>query len=273
MPSFNGLRVLSFESRRAQEIAQLIRNYGGVPVVAPSTREVETPGEDERETVQRILLNQFDIIIFLTGVGARALVRFAEAMAPRDEFLRAVAESKVVVRGPKPAAVMRELGVPVTLNVPEPNTWREIIRALEENSDRIPLKRQQVLIQEHGEPSPELYAALLERGAQVTPVRVYRWELPQDIEPLKVAIRELAENKIDVAMFTSSVQFAHALEVARAMEIENGFRAGLAHARVASIGPISSAKLRENGIRVDLEPSHPKMGFLVREAAERSAPV
>jgi uroporphyrinogen-III synthase len=166
---------------------------------------------------------------------------------------------------------MRELGVPIALHVPEPNTWREIIQALDENPDRVALKRQQVLIQEHGEASSELYAALVERGAGVTPVRVYRWELPQDIEPLKAAICDLAERKIDVVMFTSSVQFDHALEVARAMEMENGFRAGLDHAKVASIGPTSSAKLRENGIRVDLEPSHPKMGFLVKEAAEKSA--
>jgi uroporphyrinogen-III synthase len=271
MPSFNGLRVLSFESRRAQEIAQLIRNYGGVPVVAPSTREVETPSEDEREIVRRIVLREFDVLIFMTGVGARALVRFAEAMCPRNQFLSAVGESKVVVRGPKPAAVMRELGVSITLHVPEPNTWREIVQALDENPDRVPLKGQQVLIQEHGEASPELYAALGERGAEVTPVRVYRWELPQNIEPVKAAIRELAEKKIDVVMFTSSVQFVHALEVAKGMGIENGFRAGLDRAKVASIGPTSSAKLRENGIRVDLEPSHPKMGFLVKEAAESSA--
>src|SRR5215469_1594766 len=101
MHSFSGLRVLSFESRRAQEIAQLIRNYGGVPLVAPSTREVETPSEDEREIVKRILRHEFGVMIFMTGVGARALVRFAEGMGPAHEFLSAVGESKVVVRGPK----------------------------------------------------------------------------------------------------------------------------------------------------------------------------
>ena len=272
MPSFHGLRVLSFESRRAQEIAQLIRNFGGVPVVAPATREVETPSEDEREIVRRIVLKEFEVMIFMTGVGARALVRFAEGIRPRHEFLSAVGESKVVVRGPKPAAVMRELGVPIALHVPEPNTWREIIQALDENPDRVPLKRQQVLIQEHGEASPELYAALGEREALVTPVRVYRWELPQNIEPVRAAIRELAEKKIDVVMFTSSVQFVHALEVAKAMGMENEFRSGLGHAKVASIGPTSSAKLREHGIHVDLEPTHPKMGFLVAEAAESTRP-
>ena len=35
-----GLRVVSFESRRAAEMAKLIQNYGGQPLVAPSMREV-----------------------------------------------------------------------------------------------------------------------------------------------------------------------------------------------------------------------------------------
>ncbi|HEY8671369.1 MAG TPA: antitermination regulator, partial [Terriglobales bacterium] len=70
MPGFNGLRVLSFESRRAQEIAQLIRNNGGEPIVAPSTREVQTPNDEERNLIRGILDQQFDAIIFMTGVGS-----------------------------------------------------------------------------------------------------------------------------------------------------------------------------------------------------------
>src|SRR3989475_10978942 len=38
--ALNGLRVVSFESRRAAEMAELIRNYGGEPIQAPSMREV-----------------------------------------------------------------------------------------------------------------------------------------------------------------------------------------------------------------------------------------
>ncbi len=34
--NFKGLRVLALESRRAQEIAKLITNCGGVPLVAQS---------------------------------------------------------------------------------------------------------------------------------------------------------------------------------------------------------------------------------------------
>ena len=251
-------------------MAQLIRNCGGEPIVAPSTREVQTPNQGERQLIRGILEHQFDAIIFMTGVGSRALVEAAEAFCPREEILAALGRTRVVVRGPKPAAAMREFGVPVTLAVSEPNTWREIVKALDENPRKVPLKGQRIAVQEHGEPSSELYIALRERGAQVVPVRVYRWELPEDAGPLKEAIRALAENKVDVVMFTSSIQFVHASRVAAQLGMSERFRNGLKRALVASIGPIASETLRQNGVRIDLEPSHPKMGFLVKETAERS---
>lgn len=272
MSGFNGLRVLSFESRRAKEIAQLILNNGGVPTVAPSTREVPSPpSEDELKLIRGLLKQEFDAIIFMTGVGSRALVHAAEILCSREDFFAALRRTRVVVRGPKPSAAMREFNVPVTLAVPEPNTWREIVKALDENPDKVPLRRQRIAVQEHGEPSPELYAALRERGAEVFPVRVYRWELPEDIGLLKDAIRSLLQNDVDVVMFTSSVQFVHAARIAAEMGAAEKFHDALNRAVVASIGPIASETLRENGVEVDLEPSHPKMGFLVKEAAERSA--
>jgi uroporphyrinogen-III synthase len=275
MPGFNGLRVLSFESRRAREIAQLIQNHGGVPVVAPSTREVETPSEAEHQAIRGILNNEFDVVIFMTGVGARALVQASTVQAStatgsREQFLTALGRTQVLVRGPKPAAVMREFGVPIALNVPEPNTWREIIKTLDENQARVPISGRHVAIQEHGEPSPELYAALRERGAHITPIQVYRWELPEDLTPLKTAIHQLSEGQIDVVMFTSSIQFVHALQIATELGLQESFLKGIGRAFVASIGPISSQSLRENKVRVDFEPSHPKMGYLVKEAAENA---
>jgi len=271
MAGFNGLRVLSFESRRAKEIAHLIANNGGVPIVAPSTREVpEGPNEDEVKLIRGILAQEFDAVIFMTGVGARALIETAKTVSG-ENFLTALGKTAVVVRGPKPSAVMREFNVPVTLAVPEPNTWREIVSTLDANSQAVPLQGRRIAVQEHGEPSPELYAALRERGAEVFPVHVYRWELPEDIGPLKAAVQSLVNREINVVMFTSSVQFAHAGRIADELGVRSEFLSALKNVIVASIGPTTSETLRKNGLAVDFEPSHPKMGFLVREASEKSA--
>jgi uroporphyrinogen-III synthase len=271
VPGFNGLRVLSFESRRAKEIAHLISNHGGIPMVAPTTREVpEGPNENELGLIRGIIERRFDAIVFMTGVGSRALIDAAGTSGLRDEFLGALRQTRVIVRGPKPSAVMREFTIPIALAAPEPNTWREIVRIFDQNPDAVPLQGSRIAVQEHGEPSPQLYQALQKRGAVVAPVHVYRWELPEDTGPLKSAISALVDDKINVVMFTSSVQFVHAARVAAETGVGDRFTHALNRAVVASIGPIASETLRNNGIPVDFEPSHPKMGFLVKELAEKS---
>ena len=272
MSGFNGLRVLSFESRRAKEIAQLIVNNGGVPTVAPSTREIpDGPHDEELKLIHGILAGEYGVMIFMTGVGARALIDAAAAVVPREEFLSALRKTRVVARGAKPAAVMRDFGIPVWLTPPEPNTWREIIQVLDQNSAAIPLRGLRIGVQEHGAPSSEMYEALRKRGASVFAAHVYRWELPEDTGPLTEAVRAVCAGDIDIVMFTSSVQLAHALKIATELSLRQEFIAGLNRVVIASIGPVASAALREQGITVDLEPSHPRMGFLVKECAETSA--
>jgi uroporphyrinogen-III synthase len=272
LAGFNGLRVLSLESRRAREIGQLIINNGGQPIVAPSTREVAAESNPaELQFATSLLQDQFVAVIFLTGVGTRALVQAVEPVCSREQFVAALSRTTVVARGPKPVAVLRELGVPITLTVPEPNTWREILQVLDQNAEKIPLKGKRVAVQEHGVPSHELYAGLKERGAEVFPVQVYQWALPEDIEPLRQAILSVTADQIDVAMFTSSVQIHHLLQIAQEMELRKELVLALNRSMIASIGPLTSQTLREQGIAVDLEPTHPKMGFLVKEAAEQSA--
>jgi uroporphyrinogen-III synthase len=272
LAGFNGLRVLSLESRRAREIGQLIINNGGQPTVAPSTREVASESNPvELKFAAGLLQDQFAVVIFLTGVGTRALVQAVEPVCSREQFVAALTRTAVVARGPKPVAVLRELGVPVTLTVPEPNTWREILQVLDQNAQKIPLQGKPVAVQEHGVPSHELYAGLQERGADVFPVHVYQWALPEDTGPLRQAVLSLTGDQIDVAMFTSSVQIHHLLQIAQDMNLREDLVRALNRSMIASIGPLTSQTLREHGIAVDLEPTHPKMGFLVKEAAEQSA--
>jgi uroporphyrinogen-III synthase len=265
-----GLRVLSLESRRAAEMAKLIANYGGEAIVAPSMREVPIESNTEALNFAKTLAGGgFDVVIFLTGVGTRALSRVVETVYPLEKFVEALKRLTVVVRGPKPLAVLKEFGVPVALAVPEPNTWRDLLQALD--SEKLSIRGKRVAVQEYGESNPELLAGLEERGAILTRVPVYRWELPEDIGPLRKAIEEIAAGKIDLALFTTSVQINHLLKVAAEMGAESPTREGLARAVIGSIGPVTTRELGEHGVRVDFEPSHPKMGFLVNEAAQRYA--
>jgi uroporphyrinogen-III synthase len=281
---FSGLRVLSLESRRAQEMTKLIENCGGRPMVAPSMREAPLESNIQALDFAALLVEgRLDMVIFLTGVGTRALARVVETTYPREQFISALRRVAVVARGPKPAAVLREMEVPISLLVPEPNTWRELLRALDDHASTTPagvasamlsslaLRGSRVAVQEYGVSNPELLAGLKERGASVMTVPVYEWTLPEDIAPLQEAARSLARGEIDVAMFTSSAQVEHLLEVAAGLGLRDQVLEAFAKVLVASIGPITSEELGQRGIPPDIEPSHPKMGFLVREAAQQSA--
>jgi uroporphyrinogen-III synthase len=272
-PSFNGLRVLSLESRRAREIGLIITSYGGAPTVAPSMREVPIESNVEALTfLDDLIEGEFDIVILLTGVGTRVLLDIVQKVqGTRKKFVEALRETLVIARGPKPLAVLRELDVTPWFTAPEPNTWRELLAELDQRRSDVSLDGLNVAVQEYGVSNPDLLAGLEARGARVTRVPVYQWALPEDLEPLRNAIRGLARGEFDVAMFTTATQVVHLMQVAETMDMKDAARAGLSRSAIASIGPTTSDELRRHGIGVDLEPSHPKMGFLVRETAEQAA--
>lgn len=261
----DGLRVISFESRRAKEMAELIHRQGGSPLVAPAVREV--PLEDKSDAfdfAEQLLRGEFDMVIFLTGIGARALDKVLEAKYPRGWLTAALRGVTIVARGPKPAAALREMNVPVAIVVPEPNTWRELIKAIDGRTER------RIAVQEYGRTNIELLDALKSRGAEVRPVRVYQWKLPENTAPLRDAARRLAGANVDVVLFTTSVQVSHLMQIAAEEGVADAVRAGFKDVVVASIGPTTTEALEEYGIVPDITPAHPRMGFLVKETSDRA---
>jgi uroporphyrinogen-III synthase len=267
--NFHGLTVLTLESRRGQEMCRLIETYGGKPVHAPAMREVPLSSNSEAlKFADALFEGKFDAVVFLTGVGARALSKVIEAVHSPERFLEALRKVSVVARGPKPVAVLREWKVPVTLAAPEPNTWHEVLQAIDDN--KLDLRGKHVAVQEYGVSNRELLEGLRKRGADVTRVPVYVWELPADTAPLRAAVEEVIARRIDVALFTTSVQIHHLFRIAEQDTKKDALKAGMERVVKASIGPTTSETLRSYGLLVDLEASHPKMGFLVKEAAEQS---
>jgi uroporphyrinogen-III synthase len=272
--NFAGLRVLSLERRRGHEIAKLITTYGGHATIAPSMREVPLDSNTEALSFGRTLFaGGFDMVIFLTGVGTRALAKVVESAYPLEAYVAELRKISIAARGPKPLAVLREWNVPVAVIAPEPNTWRELLRALDEKAETLPLQRRRVAVQEYGIASKELIAGLVERGAEVTSVPVYEWALPEDTGPLRSAITAVSRNELDVILFTTATQADHLLQIAVEMKEEDSLRRALSHMAIISIGPTTSERLREHGITPDMEPTRPKMGYLVSEAAQRSSEI
>jgi uroporphyrinogen-III synthase len=280
MNGFGGLRVLALESRRGVEIGKLIATYGGVPTLAPSMREVPLKSNQEAlDFLARFLKGDFQMMIFLTGVGSRALLALVETAYPREQYVAALQHVKVVARGPKPVAALRELGITPSITVPEPNTWRELLGALdaaenvtgENGKGKLSLRGMRVAVQEYGVSNPELLAGLEQRGAHVTRVPIYQWALPEDVGPLRTAVDTLVQGEMDVVLFTTSVQATHLFQMATEMKVEEPMRQSLNRMVVASIGPTTAEELLRLGVPADFQPSHPKMGVLVKETAEQAA--
>jgi uroporphyrinogen-III synthase len=265
---FDGLRVVSFESRRATEMGELIRRQGGDPFVAPSMREAPIENNPEAfQFAERLFRGEFDLMIFLTGVGTRALNKVLASRYPEDQFADALRKIAIAARGPKPLAALRELKVPVAVTAPEPNTWRELLTALDGRTER------RIAVQEYGKSNTELLEALRNRGADVMAVRVYQWDLPEDVAPLREAVHRIADGKADVAVFTTSIQIPHLFRIAAEEHLAEQMLEHLRRMAIASIGPTTTETLEEFGLQPDITPTHPKMGFLVKETAEQAAAI
>ncbi|MEJ7594115.1 MAG: uroporphyrinogen-III synthase [Planctomycetaceae bacterium] len=249
-------------------MGSLILRHGGQALAAPSMREI--PIEDNPVAIQFVqdaIAGKFPVVILLTGGGTEALFEVARSQGLYDQLIEAFRHTSLIIRGPKPAAALSKVGLKYAVRAPEPNTWRELVAAIDES--QIAIAGMAIAVQEYGLPNARLYAELQTRGAIVTPVPVYRWALPKDTRPLETALREIAAGRVDILLFTSANQVSNVLTVADQFGCLAEIRAAIkSRTQIASIGPTCSEALTDNGFPVHFEASPPKMGQLVRGAIE-----
>jgi uroporphyrinogen-III synthase len=263
------ITALAFESRMADSTAQLLQRKGARAISAPSMQEV--PLENHTAVfsfAEELFAGNVDILICMTGVGTDMLVETMKTKYEWDDIHKALSDITVVSRGPKPAKVLRDLDIPIDIKVPEPNTWEELLKALENNEATSDLEKKLIAIQEYGEPNEKLNKELRARGAELLQTSIYRWALPDDLEPLKDGIRAILNGETDVVLFTSKTQVNHVMKVADMIASKEQLRKALEDVVVASIGPVCSSGLESHGIKVDFEPSRPKLAIFINEIAE-----
>ncbi len=266
MPGLAGRRVALLEARMSGELSALVERLGGVPYSVPAVRETRLERPDETTAfLQALTDGRFAVVVFMTGVGATALLAEAEKRGSLDAALAALRGATTVCRGPKPVAVLRKHGVPVQITAPEPHTTRELLRAL----DGVTLRDTAVALVHYGERSAETAAGLAARGAALTELCLYEWRLPDDRGPLRRLVGEIIEGAVDALAVTSQIQVRHLFEVAD----ETGRSGALADALntkviVAAVGPVCAAALRAYGVVPRVQPSHPKMGPMLLALAD-----
>jgi uroporphyrinogen-III synthase len=267
--NFDGLRILSLEARRANEIAKLIRTYGGEPLTAPAMREI--PLESNQpviEFAEALMRGAYDLVVFTTGVGVRALLKIVSEHMDREQFLTALRSVKIAARGPKSSTALREFQIPITVVSPEPFTWRAMMTALQAKLGPA-LEGMNLAVQEYGTSNPELLTALAEKNVSVTRLLVYEWALPEDVQPLREAVLALAHGHVDVVLFMNAGQVMHLFLIAERMGYVEALHEGFRSTLIASIGPSTTEGMSAYGLRPDFEPSQSKMGFLINELAQQ----
>lgn len=254
------LRVLSFESRRAREMCELLRRQGWEPTIVPVFAEV--PQEDPVEALafgRDLVSGEYDQVIFLTGVGVRHLWKTLVAVQPEADVRAALRDVVTVPRGPKPAAALREIGVAPSLLVREPATWREILAVLQDE----PKRRTAVI--EYGRRDQRLLSGLEAMGVPYQSVAVYQYGFPEDFGHVRQALEGLAERRFEVVLFTASIQYLYLVAAAEKLGMDEEWKKGLRQMVVASIGPTMTETLEADQISVNFQPSSSKMGILVYE--------
>ena len=268
MGGLQGRTIIILEARMPSEMAGLVERHGGRAINAPALREVPLPMRQQvADFIDTVCSGNVEMVIFLTGVGARALLAAAETLGKRAELLQALTETKVVCRGPKPVAVMRANNVPMDLIAPEPHTSEILVDSI--RAKGWDLQGKTVALQHYGEINTYLRAELAGMGANVMEVSLYEWALPEDTAPLEAAIQTMIEGRADAVAFTTQSQVRHLFQVADRMGLKDDLKAALRNCvAVAPVGPVCVRALAEEDIASHVVPEHPKMGHLVLALAD-----
>ncbi|MEO6527604.1 MAG: uroporphyrinogen-III synthase [Gemmatimonadaceae bacterium] len=266
MSRLGGARIALLEARLASELADLVRREGGEPVCAPAVTEAPVDVTALIPVIiEDIRRGQSEIVVFLTGAGLNALIEQAEQTGTLSALTDAFTRVTTVCRGPKPAAVLRRIGVPVSVNAAAPHTTAELLAVMPASA----VSGKGVVLLHDGGGNPLLVDALRLRGAWVEEVRSYEWRLPDDIAPIERLVEELIDERVDAIAFTSQVQIRHLFEVGARLNRSAALLYALRHRTVVgSIGPTCSNALSELGVPPHVIASPPRMRPLITAIGE-----
>ena len=267
MAALDGMRVATLEARMSGALAGLISKRGGEPLCVPAVREAPLDcADDVRALLDRLASHSLDVVVFQTGVGARALFSEADRQSRLPTLLSALREITTVCRGPKPTAALKQVGVQVSVSVAAPYTTTELLDAL----TALPARGKRLMALQYGERNAALISALREQAASVDELCLYEWQLPDDTTAIRSLVDELLAGSVDVIAFTSQVQIRHLYKVAAHSGVSQQALSDALNTRtiVSAVGPTCAAALGDVGVATDTQPAYPKMGHMVNALVE-----
>lgn len=264
-----GYRVAVTSARRAEELCALLRRHGADVFDAPAINMIALPDDDElHNNTEALIAEPPDVLVAHTGIGFRGWVAAAEGWGLATELLDSLSSARVISRGPKATGALRAAGLREEWS-PESESSQEVLEYLLDSG----VSGKRIAIQLHGaaegwDPFPEFLAALRSAGAEVVPIRVYRWKptpLGGNFDQLVCGI---ARRQFDAVTFTSAPAAAAVLERSRELDIEEQVLEALrTSVHAMCVGPVTSRPLIRRGVPTSA-PTRMRLGALARHIAE-----
>jgi uroporphyrinogen III methyltransferase/synthase len=247
LPLFGQSIVLTRDAKGNADFAARVIERGANPIDFP-TIELKPLTETNAFLTALTKITAYQWIAFTSANGVKF---FFDALKILNKDGRVFAGSKIAAIGTETAAALRTFGIIADL-VPETFTSQALGKALIVSAS---LKGKQVLLLRSRMASKELPDMLEEAGAQVDDVAVY--EVVKVKTHPEALLADIKENKVDWLTFASPSAAESFFEQIHA-DVVNSSRA-----KVASIGPVTSEKLKALGLRVDVEASEHTLDGLV----------
>lgn len=260
-PVLAGTRILVTAQRRAEDLSNALQRRGAdVRIAAALGVESHIDEDALLEHTRRLIANPVDVVVVTTGIGFRGWLDTAETNGLGDELIEALANTRLIARGPKARGALQAAGL-IPDWVAESETSAEIADFLCTEG----VSGLSIAVQHHGAGDDGLESRLFEHGAHPFGLIVYRWGPPPDKHAVDDSVRATAVGAFDAVVFTSAPAAAAWLASVDEAEAREPILRLAKDGKLlmAAVGPVTAEPLRVAGFE-PLVPDRGRLGSLVR---------
>ncbi len=256
----SGKKIVLAASRKTDEMSKLVEKQNGTPLVRSLQGTVFKADEQVKADIKKIVNEQFDWMIFTTGIGTNALVDLAEELDLLQPFLQVIQKAKVGSRGYKTFAALKKLDV-----APDVKDDDGTIKGLLAAFEGVDFAGKKVLVQLHGENAPALIQYLEQNGADVMQVLPYQHVDP-DFDVVEKLCQELIHSEVDAVCFTAAIQVRSFFNyVKKKGYVEQVLEAFKEDVLAVAVGKVTAEALTEEGVERIVAPELERMGAMIVE--------
>ena len=251
--------------RRSGEQIQMLEGRGATCLHGPMLDTKPLLPEAEIAAATKVIINDPPhITIFTTGIGVRGWFSAADALFVGEDLRATIAASSVFARGPKSAGAAITAGLDVAWNAPTA-TIGEVVDELARRG----VEGKRIAIQLDGDPDALVISRLEELGAEVIPVPVYRWTMPEDEAAARRLVQAVADHRVDALTFTARPAVENFVLIAREIGAYNKVcEATRSTTTVFSVGERTADAVMEAGLGHSQYPDRPLLGTMVMRLTE-----